>query len=68
MAVEQTGIFKWPDLLRGARSKRNQNKYCRYHKDVSHITKECIMLKEEIEKLNCREYLQDYVNGRRARP
>ena len=68
MVAEQTGVFKRPDLLRGDRSKRNQNKYCRYHKDVGHTTEECIMLKDEIEKLIRRGYLQDYINGRRPRP
>ena len=46
----------------------NQNKYCRYHKDVGHTTEECITFKDKIEKLICRGYLQDYINGRRARP
>ena len=68
MAVEQTGVFKCPDLLSGDRSKRNQNKYCWYHKNVGHTTEECITRKDEIEKLIHRVYLQDYINGRRARP
>ena len=68
MAAEQTGVFKQPDPLRGNHSKRNQNKYCRYHKDVGHTTEEYITLKDEIEKFIRRRYLQDYVNGRRARP
>ena len=61
-------MFKRPDPLRGDLSKRNKNKYCRHHKDVGHTTKECIMLKDEIEKLICRRYLQDYINGKRTRP
>ena len=68
MATEQTGVFKRPDLLHGDCSKRNQNKYCRYHKSVGHTTEECITRKNEIEKLIYRRYLQDYINGRRARP
>ena len=28
MAMEQTGVFKWPDRLHGDSSKRNQSKYC----------------------------------------
>ena len=68
ITAEQTGVFKQLDSLRGDRSKRNQNKYCRYHKDVSHTMEECITLKDEIEKLIRRGYLQDYVNARRARP
>ena len=51
LATEHMGVYKQPDSLRGEHSKRNQNKYCQYHKDVGHTTKECIMLKDEIEKL-----------------
>ena len=51
MVAEQTKVFKQPDLLSGDYSKRNQNKYCRYHKDVSHTIEECITLKDEIKKL-----------------
>ena len=68
MAVEQTRVFKRPDSLRGDYSKRNQNKYCRYHKDVSHMTEECITLMDEIKKLIHHRYLQDYINNRRTRP
>ena len=68
MAAKQTGLFKRPDLLRRDRSKKNQNKYYRYHKDVGHTTEECITLKDDIEKLIRRGYLQDYVSARRARP
>ena len=68
MAIEQTGVFKRPDLLRGDRSKRNQNKYCQYHKDVGNTTEECITLNDENEKLIRHWYLQDYVNGKRTRP
>ena len=44
-----------------------QSKYCRYHRDVSHTTEDCVTLKDEIEKLIHNGYLQDYVNDRRAR-
>ena len=68
LATEQTGVYKRPDLLWGDRSIRNQNKYCRCHKDVGHTTEECIMLKDEIEKLIRDGYLQDYVCNRRTKP
>ena len=60
-------MFKQPDPLRGNRSKRNQNKYCRFYKDIGHTIEECITLKDEIEKLIRYGYLQDYVNDKRAR-
>ena len=68
MAAEQIGVFKRPDPLCGDRSKRNHNKFCHFHKDIGHTTEECITLKDEIEKLICHGYLQDYVNDRRPRP
>ena len=51
LATEHTGVYKQSDTIRGDRSKRNQNKYCRYHQDVGHTIEECIALKDEIEKL-----------------
>ena len=68
MANEQTCVYKQPNSLRGDRWKRNQNKYCWYHKDVSHTTEECVMLKDEIEKLIRNGYLWDYIHGGRAKP
>ena len=67
MVAKQTKVFKRPDPLHGDRSKRNQNKYCRYHKDVSHTTEECITLRDKIEKLIHRMYFQDYINDRRIK-
>ena len=67
IAAEQTGVFKRPDPLRGDRTKRNQNKYCQYYKDVNHTTEECITLKDEIEKLIHRWHLKDYINNKRTR-
>ena len=68
MAAEQMRVFKWLDPLRGDCSKRNHNNYCRFHKDIGHTTEECITLKDKIEKLIRREYLQDYINDRMTRP
>ena len=68
LAAEQSRVFKWPNLLRGDHSKRNQKQYCQFHRDIDHTTKEFITLKDEIEKRIRRGYLQDYVNNRRARP
>ena len=67
MAAVQTWVFKRPDLLRGDYSKRNHNKYFRYHKDIGHTPEECITLEDEIKKLIHRGYLQDYINDRRTR-
>ena len=67
LATEQSRVFKWPDPLCGDRSKRNQNKFCQFHRDIGHTIEECITLKDEIEKPIRHGYLQDYVNDRRVR-
>ena len=41
--------------------KRNQRKYCRFHKDHGHDTDECIKLKDEIEALIRRGRLARFV-------
>ncbi|GAV58163.1 hypothetical protein CFOL_v3_01697, partial [Cephalotus follicularis] len=37
-------------------------KYCRYHRDHGHDTKECKHLKNQIEDLICKGHLRKYVN------
>ena len=68
MATEHKGVYKQLDTMRGDRLKRNQNKYYRYHRDIGHTTEECIALKDEIEKLIQKGYLQNYVRNRGAKP
>ena len=63
LAMEHTGVYKRPNSMRGDHSKRNQNKYYRFHRDVDHTTEECIELKDEIEKLIREGYLYDYVRN-----
>ncbi|KAL0349822.1 UNVERIFIED_CONTAM: hypothetical protein Sradi_4131400 [Sesamum radiatum] len=38
------------------------DKYCLFHKDYGHNTKDCLHLKEEIKKLIQRGYLKEYVD------
>ena len=68
MATKHTGVYKRPDSIQGDRSKRNQNKYCRFHRDIGHTTEECIALIDEIEKLIQEGYLQNYVRNGGAKP
>ena len=68
LATEHIGVYKRPDSMRGDRLKRNQNKYCRFHRDIGHTTEECIALKDEIEKLIQDGYLQNYVRNEGAKP
>ena len=48
--------------------KRDNSKYCRYHKDHGHETDNCWKLKEEIEKLIQRDQLRQYVNKKKDTP
>ena len=57
LATEHTGVYERPNSMQGVRSKRNQNKYCRFHRDIGHTTEECITPKDEIEKLIREGYL-----------
>ncbi|XP_059453507.1 uncharacterized protein LOC132184045 [Corylus avellana] len=41
--------FKWPTRMKGLASKRDHTKFCQYHNEVSHLIKECVSLRQEIE-------------------
>nr|XP_023911018.1 uncharacterized protein LOC112022630 [Quercus suber] len=43
--------LKWPRPLHSSPNVRDKNKYCRFHKDHGHYTKDCRDLKEQIEEL-----------------
>ena len=43
------------------RSRRNQNLYCTYHRDKGHTTKQCMVLKDHLERLIKARYLKEFV-------
>ena len=47
MDIEKDKDLKWPKPLKSDPGKRNQNLFCRYHKEVGHNTDDCIQLKNE---------------------
>ena len=51
MQIKDDSSFKWLENMKGDPSKRNKNKYCRFHKDHRHDTDECYNLKQQIENL-----------------
>ncbi|XP_024024138.1 uncharacterized protein LOC112092366 [Morus notabilis] len=53
--------------MRSDPSRRNQKKYCRFHGDVGHHTKDCADLKDEIERVILEGRLQELKAERRPR-
>ncbi|CAB4283343.1 unnamed protein product [Prunus armeniaca] len=45
------------------RGRRDEGKYCKYHRDYGHHTDDCYQLKEEIEALIRQGKLKEYVTG-----
>ena len=59
--IKDEPSLKWPRPLHLSPSMRNKRKYCRFHKDHGHYTKDCRDLKEQIEELIRKGKLQQYV-------
>ncbi|GMN38329.1 hypothetical protein TIFTF001_007560 [Ficus carica] len=59
--VTGRGLLRDPPPLRADRARRNQNKYCNFHKDVGHDTKDCIQLRDQIELLIRDGHMREFV-------
>ncbi|XP_022868112.1 uncharacterized protein LOC111387761 [Olea europaea var. sylvestris] len=51
MEIRDMKELEWLRPMVTLASKRNQGRYCHFHKDHGHDTEECLQLKEEIERL-----------------
>ena len=49
--IKDKHYLKWTRPLHSSTNMRDKKKYCRFHKDHGHYTKDCIDLKEKIEEL-----------------
>ncbi|KAL0410804.1 UNVERIFIED_CONTAM: hypothetical protein Slati_3670100 [Sesamum latifolium] len=67
MAVEEKGLITRPRSWRDTPQRPKFDKFCRFHNDYGHSTKECRHLKNEIERLIQNGYLQEYVCWEKAR-
>ncbi|KAL5574245.1 hypothetical protein UlMin_023842 [Ulmus minor] len=65
---EHLGIFTIPPAIKTPVKRRDNTKYCRYHHDIGHITEECQVLKDEIERLIQKGQLRNYVRGNDQQP
>ena len=59
--IKDEHCLKWPRPLHSSPNVRDKNKYCRFHKDHGHYTKDCRDLKKQIEELIRKGKLQKYV-------
>jgi hypothetical protein len=49
--IKRDPAFRWPPRMRAPPEKRNSQKFCEYHNDHGHQTKDCLVLRREIELL-----------------
>ena len=61
MQIKDDPSLKWPEKMEGDPNKRNQNKYCRFHRDHRHDTDECFELKQQIENLIRQRILRNFL-------
>ncbi|GMN45070.1 hypothetical protein TIFTF001_014262 [Ficus carica] len=59
--VSSKGLLRDPRPIQTDRTRRNPNKYCHFHKDVGHKTKDCIQLRDQIEALIRDSHLREFV-------
>ncbi|KAL2250014.1 UNVERIFIED_CONTAM: Retrovirus-related Pol polyprotein from transposon opus [Sesamum indicum] len=66
LTVEKSGMLKWPRHTRFTPAKKFSGKYCKFHRERGHDTKECYQLKDEIERLIRQGYFKELVMKYRA--
>ena len=59
--IKDEQYLKWPKPLHSSPNVRDKRKYCQFHKDHGHYTKDYRDLKEQIEELIRKGKLQKYV-------
>ena len=58
--VQHEKFLRWPSQMRTDPTKKENTRYCEFHKDHGHRTDDCIQLRKEIEYLIRRGYLRRY--------
>ena len=59
--VQHEQFLRWPSQMRSDLVKRDNTRYCEFHKDYGHRTDNCIQLRKEIEYLIRRGYLRRFI-------
>ena len=58
--VQHERFLRWPSQMKSNPARKDNTKYCEFHKDHGHRTDDCIQLKNEIEYLIRRGHLGRY--------
>ena len=59
--VQHEQFRRWPSQMRSDPTKRDNTRYCEFHRNNGHRTDDCIQLRKEIEYLIRRGYLLRFV-------
>ena len=59
--VQHEQFLRWPSQMRSDPAKRDNTKYCEFHRDHGHRTDDCIQLMKEIEYLIRGGYLRRFI-------
>ena len=59
--VQHEKFLRWPSHMRSDPTKRDNTRYCEFHRDHGHRTDDFIQLRKEIEYLIRRGYLRCYI-------
>ena len=59
--VQHEKFLRWSSQMRSDPTKRNNTRYCEFHRDHGHRTDDCIQLRKEIEYLIRQGYLRRYI-------
>ena len=59
--MQHEQFLRWPSHIRSNPAKRDNTKYCEFHRDHRHRTDDCIYFRKEIEYLIRRGYLRRFV-------
>ncbi|KAL2526786.1 Ribonuclease H [Abeliophyllum distichum] len=63
MEIRNMKELVWPKKMWAPPHRRDETKYCKFHRDHGHDTEDCQQLKEEIERLIKRGQLSKFVGG-----
>ena len=61
--VRNEQFLRWLTQMKSDPTKRDNTKYCEFHRDYGHRTDDCIQLKREIEYLIRRGYLRRFISS-----